>query len=339
MCDLFLLQCFGVEKNLWRSDWISVYGTVAPSLAIPKGRYNERHSFNGGNIYVFGCDFFECYSSAFGGAILISTSSSTKLLVEASMFTSCRTSGNGGAMYCSFNGNSVLSQVCGLFCSSSNDEGFAEIDCNNNQGMNEIKSSSICYSYCPDFNTIDNRNSVIVYSDVNNSHNECEYNACCYVWPSPSTVCLFSFSSFINSTANGYRNICLDYDDSNKTIKMCNVIKNKQVSASTSDGIIKLYGYCEIISTCILENSATYTIWGSSSSNIVLQSCSLNNDISSKINKEMKIISPIGPNVNNLIHLSTGGCIAHYICVEKSPKCKCTVFCVRRASAKTLRFL
>ena len=98
-------------------DWSSVYGSsLSPSFANQKFE-TKPGSLGSGNIYVLSCEFSACKStSSNGGAIQISSSSSTKMLLEKCVFFQCQTvtSGDGGAIYFGEEGNWLFMKCVAL---------------------------------------------------------------------------------------------------------------------------------------------------------------------------------------------------------------------------------
>lgn len=298
-------------------DWQSVYGSsLSPN---PKNtKFNQRQSLGNGNIYIYCCEFNDCAAgSQNGGAICVSSSSSTKLLVEKTLFFRCKTttSGEGGAIYFGSEGNCVISQVCGNECSTPENRPFSYVDCTNGaQYKNDILDSSISLSTSSYFQAISNWDGKIEYNGLNSSFNTCGYNTACGVWTSRASdvTGTISFCSFINNTATTCR-ILIIGNNANNMMKSCNVIKNEQKDKSNS-GIIHSDGVLEIKDSCILENIATYELYGGSSTNtITVYNCTLDPNINSKKNNYVTIASTVSNSfILALVHLSTGNCEAKF---------------------------
>ena len=168
-------------------DWESVYGSsLSPTLT--GGKYSTQQSNLGNdNIYILSCEFNTCSSSSSGGAIFVNSSSSTKMLIEESVFESCEAIKDSGAISFKSGGNCVISRICGFNCSASGGYAFYWIQCTNDiNTKNELKDSSICSCHgSSEF--IRNDEGTVIYSRINSSFNKCKYNAGCVCRPSSSS--------------------------------------------------------------------------------------------------------------------------------------------------------
>ena len=101
-----------------KADFHSIYGTDVTPYPCETEVVTRHGSLGQDNIYVSLCQFIECKASSTGGAIYVSSTNYTKILIEQSSFSKCQvTYGyNGGAIYIGSQGNCVLYGVCGYAC-------------------------------------------------------------------------------------------------------------------------------------------------------------------------------------------------------------------------------
>ena len=107
------------KVNLVKRTFADVYGEGYSPYNYTGQEYTERIKPFANNVYVLDCVFRDCSSESSGGA-LYNYVNVHRLLVEQSLFFSCKASNNnGGAVFFSNtnNGQSVLVRICGFNCS------------------------------------------------------------------------------------------------------------------------------------------------------------------------------------------------------------------------------
>ena len=129
-------------------DFSSFFGSsFDPTLSNQKIRERQANLGNG-NIYAYNCEFADCKAtSSNGGAICVSSSSSTQMLVDNCMFQRCRTISSGicSCIYYSNGGSIIISKVCAFNCSSASGEAFCGIWCTlSAEYKNYVLDSSVC---------------------------------------------------------------------------------------------------------------------------------------------------------------------------------------------------
>ena len=292
-------------------DWQSVYDYfLSPTLT--GGRYStQQSSLDNGNIYILSCEFISCSSSSNGGAIFVSPSSSTKMLIEESVFESCKTTGDSAAIYFRSGGNCVISRICGFNCSSK-DYAFYYITCTDNVNTkNDLVDSSICS--CHDSREfIRNDKGTVIFSRINISFNACSFNVGCVCRPSSSSSVTgtISYSSFANNTAAESRILLLGYY-AKITVSSCNIMKNEQKSKD-SCGIVYSDGPITVKDSCVLDNIAKYDFYSSSYSYpIEVTNCTLEPNVNSRKNSFVTITNTV-KNAFKIVlfHFTTGNCKA-----------------------------
>jgi hypothetical protein len=306
-----------------RTAWDDFFPATNPTN-INAQTFSSRRSYTGAYIYVSNCLFISITSASLGGAL--HCTSATYFLVETCSFFTCRTSaGNGGAIYLvnTNDGQTVLHKVCGYDCcttysSSSNSYGqFSYIDVYN------VASSKNCVNYssitsCVNQNSnsnhiLSNKYGNICFLSVNVSLNKCYGRSAIYCYPFSdlnSVTCSLTYSTFASNIALGHTCINLWMSDAKFEIKSCNILRNTQVS-DTSDGIIHTCGNLAIENSCILENTATYIFYQSSSSyTITLTNCTVD---TTTHNQNLIIQSTVTKSfILALNHFSTQNCHAGY---------------------------
>jgi hypothetical protein len=285
------------------------------------GERKTRRNPSVSSVYVLNCLFNGCTSGSSGGALYCT--SVTSLLIESSSFFSCKTSSSHYGAICFSNSNSqcVFYCVCGYDCCSIYTSGnsyyqFAYINVNNGASSNNyINYSSI--SRC--VNEITNsryilclNNGKICCPSVNVSMNKCQrYSGItCYPFTdSNSFTFSFSYSSFVDNNAPG--DICLLFnrEGSKYEMRCCNILRNSQ--GTSSNGIIYAYGNTMIENSCILENTATYVFYLTSSSySITLSKCTVDETTN---NRNLIIQNTITKSfIHGLNHISTQNCNAEH---------------------------
>jgi hypothetical protein len=265
-----------------RTAW-NDYFTGTPTLFQTK-EYGTQLSLSATNVYVLNCFFKSIMSESNGGA-LSCTSSVTCLLVESSSFLSCKASGsNGGAVYFynTGSGQCVLQGVCGYdSCTTGSSDGvFSYVYVKNDASYkNYLNFSSISRCLNEDSSSwlmYRQNNGKICCQSVNISMNKCGYRSaiCCLPFVDSNSVTSYlSYSTFVDNIALGYACVSLWRTDSKHEIKNCNILRNTQ--SSSSEGIITSVGNVMVKDCCILENTATYIFYTSSSGTTTLSNCTV----------------------------------------------------------------
>ena len=319
-------------------DWFSAYGSSAPSPTISAGRYTERKDVSQSvEIFVAACEFFKCEASnGNGGALCISTSDSSKVLVEKSMFVNCSASSDCGAIYVGNDGSCVISEVCGYGCTAKSSRLFSEITCTSDaQHKNDLIYSSIALSRneaCSFTNVI--KGGIVSYKNNNFSNNKCK--DCPAFWFNPSTsssdvACFFYYNSISNNTATESRVVSFSNGGPFET-KFCNIIDN-EISVVTNYAIIWTNRKLTIENSCIIKNCATYTFPSSGNTNI--KNCTLDSNVDSKKTGNIVIESITRSTFENaLFHLTTGYCESKKMKKTRNIKRSKLVSCFNRIRRK-----
>jgi hypothetical protein len=298
------------SKAAW-NDYFS--GTTATTTLFSQ-EYTSRPTLSGPNVYVLNCLFRSFTSASSGGALYCSTSISY-LLVESTSFFSCKTSGgNAGAIYFSnSNGQSVLHEVCGYDCGSSNSRLFDYIYVKNDiSSKNYINYSSI--SRCVNENAYQllyHYNGKTLCSSVNISNNK-NYGDSVVFLPSiysNTVTCSLSYSSFMDNIATYHAWIIIWTSGGEYEIKSCNILRNTQGNLNTR-GTITTRGNTKIMDSCILENVANYIFYQESSYRFTLSNCTVD---STSNNGYLTIQSTVTKSfILALNHMSTRNCHSGY---------------------------
>jgi predicted outer membrane repeat protein len=298
-----------------RTAW-SDFFPDSPAANLKSQTYTSSQSYSSTNVYVSNCLFIRCTSTDHGGALYCT---STTLLVESSSFFSCTTSNTWGGAIRVSTGQFVLYEVCGYSCYSTYTGvtvgQFACIDVNTASNKNYVNYSSIvrCVNQRSNsYDTVRLGSGEVCCPSVNMSMNKCQYYSGIYTYPntgSSSVTYSFSYSSFVDNVAYQYSCICFSRGGVKYEMKSCNVLRNTQTSSS--NGIIYTYGILDIKNSCILENTATYIFYSSSSSyTITLSDCTVdkttNNGYLTTQNTVTKSF------ILGLNHMSTQNCHSEY---------------------------
>jgi hypothetical protein len=299
-----------------KSSW-DEYFSGNPQTKFSSVQYNSRQNPKVSSVYVLNCLFNNINSESNGGALYCN--SATSFLVESSSFFSCKTSSNtGGAIYFT-NSNSeyVFHGVCGYNCySGAASYQFAYIVGNN------IASSKNYFNYSSISRCVnENSNSYhiicinggdICCPSVNISMNKCQrYSGItCYPYTDSNYVtCSISFLSFADNIATEDICVLLNRGGAKYEMKYCNILRNTQ--ETSIHGVIYSNGYTLIECSCILENTATYTFYVSSSSySITLSNCTVDKTLNNqKLITQNTVTKSF---VLGLGHLTTRNCFAEY---------------------------
>jgi len=299
-----------------RTAWIDYYPGTTPNRTNSQ-TYTSRQVFSGTYVCVSNCLFKSITATSEGGAMYCS--SVTNLLVESTSFFSCTTTSSGGAIYL-VNGNAqcVLYVVCGYECCSttSGNSQFAYIVINNAvSSKNYVNYSSISRSMSEvsgSYQPLRLSNGKICCPSVNLSMNKCHYRSAIYCEPysdSNSVTCSLTYSTFADNNATGYTCIRFGTSSAQYEMKSCNIIRNTQVTLNT-EGTIRSNGNLMIEDSCILENTATYMFYASSSYTITLSKCSVDKTTSTGSFKLQNTLTKSF--ILALKHMSTQNCHAEY---------------------------
>jgi hypothetical protein len=276
------------KLNMFKRTFEDVYGTgLNPTNYIRNEYSGTRLTPNTNNIYVYDCFFHDISYTSTGGAIYCG-SSVYKLLIEQSSFISCVTSGGSGGGVCFSNSGNyecVFSKICAYSCSCSGHGTFANVNLGKNVNYkNHVNDSTITKSLKNGKSPWD---SIYYYTDTifcpsdNFTNNECHCNPafCCHTSrSSASELCLISYCSIVNNTANGGYS-CIRFYSSGSThrVDTCNIINNKQTA--TTHGTIKAFSSILIKDSCILGNNEGNSVFFISSSSyiVTVSNCTIDN--------------------------------------------------------------
>jgi hypothetical protein len=297
----------------FRTSWSDYFPATYPTN-LDSQNYNSRQTPSGSSIHVSNCLFYSITSSDQGGALYCS-GSVTYFLVESSSFFSCKTSsGYGGGIYFSNNGQSVLYKVCSYDCTNK-EYLFAYICVNSaSSSINYVNYSSVtrCVNEnSGSFYSLGLGNGKICCPSINISMNRMERVSAIHCFPysvSNSVTCSLTYSTFANN--NDFWWICIYFSNSGTKyeINSCNIIRNTQGNTS-SYGTFYTTGNLMIEDSCILENKAPYIFYVASTT-ITLSNCTV--DVTS---------SYVGFKTQNTItksfvlalnHMSTQNCHSEY---------------------------
>ena len=280
------------------------------------------------NIYVYDSLFKDIESIKCGGAISSTNGFSTRLCIEETIFSQCKTSGIiGGAVYFCCGGKSqcVIYRVCGFNCSSLiQEESYGqcfdiEIDTDSSL-KNQLKDSTI--THCKKDNSqlyyaVELLNGNIFCPSVNISNNDCFGYSALHFSPTINdnnkleVTCNISYSSFVNNTAETCVCININMPGSSQIIDSSNIIRN--IQKTTRFGSIKTNGNLLVKYSCIVGNKGKNVVFHEINDNsmITISNCTLENDIIrdhrysggftiAKSNKKFYVIS--------LSHIATYNC-------------------------------
>jgi hypothetical protein len=298
-------------------SWNDYFSGTSITATLNQSFYNSRQTYSTGSVYVLSCLFSKCRSSSSGGALYCS--SVTHLLIELTSFFSCKTDSQGGAIYFSNSGGqSVLHGVCGNDCCTTGSAHyqFAYINVNNGaSSKNYVNYSSITRCVTDISNTYFtlylNYGNIFCPS-INMSMNKCYYYSGVYCYPysdSSYVTCSLSYSSFTNNNSPDRTCLLFDRSGAKHEMKYCNVLRNTQ--GTSNYGIIYAYGNSMIQDCCILENTATYIFFVNNPSYyITLSNCTVD---STSYNRNLVIQSTATKSfIHGLRHMSTQNCHAQY---------------------------
>jgi hypothetical protein len=286
-------------------------------VQIQSNEYTSRQTPSDTSVYVSNC-LFKSITSTSGNGGALSCSSATYFLIELTSFFSCKTSSYGGAVSL-HNGQFVLDGVCGYDCCStgSGTHGqFVYIGAKNEiSSKNYANYSSMARCINENSNSyyaFDLFGGKVCYSSANSSMNKCGYGVnYCYSFNDQYSVTgSLRYSSFVDNIASGYTCIRFYNTGSNYEIKSCNILRNTQVTLN-SEGTIYTCGNLKIEDSCILDNTATYIFWVSSSSyTITLSNCTID-----KTTKNGNVVTQSIVTKSFILalnHMSTLNCASEY---------------------------
>jgi hypothetical protein len=298
-----------------RTAW-SDYFTGTPTNYNSK-TYGTRQTPSGTSVHVSNCLFGPITSAGQGGALCCSNSV-TYFLVESTSFFSCKTSSHQGAIYfCHTSGESVLHSVCGYDCCTTNGNHFqfGYIQVNSSiSSKNYVNYSSIVR--CVNENSSPNYILGLEYGkiccpSVNTSLNKCYYRSGVSCWHSggSSVTCSLTYSSFTDNHAIGNTCVFLSTGSANFEMKSCNILRNTQGTVGVR-GTFHTSGNLNIYDSCILENTATYNFYQSSSYTITLSNCTIDK---TTYNQNLVTQNTVTKSfILGLNHISTKNCHSEY---------------------------
>jgi hypothetical protein len=299
-----------------RTAWDD-YFTGTPTSLQPT-EYTLRQTPSDASIYVSNCLFRSITSTDDGGALYCT--SAIYFLVESTSFFSCKTNCSCGAIYFSnSDGQSVLHEVCGYDCCTTNANKYQfGYTCVNNisSSMNYVDYSSIVRCMNENENSyyiLGLQSGKICCPSVNFSLNKCYYRSGISCWPfnnSNSVTCSLTYSSFADNYAAGYTCFFLSVKGSNNEIKSCNIIRNAQSKLGTR-GTIYTSGNLKIDDSCIFENKANNIFYQASSSyTITLSNCTVDK---TTCNQNLITQNTVAESfILALNHMSTENCHSKY---------------------------
>jgi hypothetical protein len=238
------------------------------------------------------------------------------------LLSSCKTSSShyGAICFSNSNGQCVFYCVCGYDCCStftgSSYCQFAYAVVNNSaSSKNYVNYSSIsrCVNERSDsYFILHLVNGKIYCPSVNMSMNKCQqYSAilCSPSYNSSSVTNSLSYSSFVDNNALGYTCFYFSSGGVKHEIKCCNILRNTQ--GTNTWGTIYSLGNLFIDDSCILENTATYIFYLSSSSySTTLSNCTVDKTTS---NQNLITRNTVTKSfILGLNHMSTQNCNSEY---------------------------
>jgi hypothetical protein len=298
------------------------YFDGAPSSTYQQTRYTSCQSPTSSNLYVFRCLFIGCSSSNAGGALSITNTAVSNMLIESTSFFTCTSSSRyGGAIHIdnSNSGQSVLYSVCAYNCYCTNSDSYGQFTWigvkNDALSKNYINYSSIvrCVGAgSSPTNTLCQTRGKMCFPSVNISMNRCYQRSgiLCHPYKNASAItCYISFTTVADNYASDYNCIWSEYPNTKTEIKYCNIIRNSQGSLS-SIGTIYIGGSLDIANSCILANSANYIFYGASTATFTISSCTVDQTTN---NGYLTIQNTVTKSfLLALNHFSTQNCYARY---------------------------
>ena len=288
------------------SDWFSIYGEKG--IETTRVFEDDRNTFSSGKVWIL-CSTFSVNDKrgSNGGAICFTSSSDkSKMLVEQCSFhqCSCGESAWGGAIFFGYNGECVLSFVCGFGCSGAVYGLFSYIEVDQNGAhKNQIFDSTIAMTHESDmWCTLDHWYGNFLCSGVNVSNNIAYQTSGVLVFNAGSSS--FSFCSFRQNIVTTYSLIYCQ-QSSSTTIRKTNIIENTQ--EGPDNGLI----YAESTSMKMIECSILGNtpnkgkVFSSTRGRISCDSCSID------INQNQDIITMNPPeysSINYYDFLNLGDC-------------------------------
>jgi hypothetical protein len=251
--------------GIMRTDFYDFYGQVENVKEYKDiAKVLTRFSLSYGNIYISSSVFRDCYYGDNGGALYLSTSSTTLLFMEEVTFINCKSYGYGGAVYLSISGGkSFLSKICASECLGRQD-GTSHGQCLYisvctdmlyNNYVNDSSISNCKNNHVNSYYTQYIRYGRILLTRENISYNGCSYYTALYSYSDQDSACT-NLCSFVNNTADSYA--CLHFN-SPQEIHNCNILFNEQKTASY--GMIYANSNLYIFDSCILENNKNKTVF------------------------------------------------------------------------------
>jgi hypothetical protein len=300
-----------------KAAWNDYFSGTNATTTLSSQEYSSRPTLSGPNVYVSKCLFRSFTSLSEGGALYCSTSI-TYLLVESTSFFSCKiSSGNGGAIYFynTNSGQSVLHEICGYDCGSTNSNNgqFNYIFVKNDiSSKNYINYSSI--SRCVNENSYQlwqHGNGKILCPSVNISNNK-NYGDSVLCYPSSysnTVTCSLSYCSIVDNIVTYRAWIILWTTGAEYEIKSCNILRNSEPTGN-SRGTICTRGNMKIENSCIIQNTANYIFFQGSSFTITLSNCTVD---STSNNGYLTIQNTVTKSfILALNHMSTRNCHSGY---------------------------
>jgi hypothetical protein len=298
----------------------------------------ERLSGLTGYVYVVDSNFEHLSSASKGGAIYYSSSGSSILLVEKTMFNNVSGS-TGGSLYFGSGGECVLSKICSIRSSSTGWYMFSEVYASNSLVKNYVVDSSVCLSTSNNVITLEHQYGNIIFNNNNISSNSCQNIPAFRLKPTENgnnAACSVKYSSITNNKAT-YWSCILFFNTNNFCLmEFCNILSNIQTDESY--GVILSDGDLKISNSCILYNSPRAV--EARNCRITLSNCTVDFN---NVNISGTVIFTNNPNtnfVNILHHFESGLCVAqHYSLPAKKKICSCRRINVNLVSLADCIFL
>jgi predicted outer membrane repeat protein len=271
--------------------------------------------------YVHNALFQNLAGSSNGGAIYCE-SVTINVLIEETSFIYCTPSGQGGALFLSITGESIVTKVCGSRCRPTSNHGMFSYVCvtNSYDKRNSFLHSSVCNSVENLYHQITRHDyGKVLFESSNISNNQCYHATGIFSYhqtTSNSNEIGFNvkYSSLTNNKATN--SVCIEvYDGASTCIKQfqsSNLINNTQAS-STSYGLTLTGGKFVFKDSTILGNTAKYQVYERSGTYGSTISNSTIDFTTSSVTSGVTITNPPSTSfINKISGFSTGECKSSY---------------------------
>ena len=276
------MNLFGTISNVFlqrQAEFISnlmAWETYFPEIPSPSDKFenaeftkNDHLNLSSGNYYIRNCLFYDLLVSTNGGAICLTTLTSTEdkyILVEYSSISRSRIESVEqvyGSIYIS-SAHTVLNHLCGEYCYSSYNDCFSHIQSpTKSYSINTMCESSIVRCETEHETVCYNGYGHGIYKNNNFSLNVCMYNSPIAIYhdvnDTDGFVCNMKFASVSNNTATATKVILAFCYHVNYRFMKTNIVNNVQLL--NYDGILQSTGPVYIYDTCIMGNIASTYIF------------------------------------------------------------------------------